>query len=160
MSVIYLFMYITLTAMKFYFIIKSLFSIHFFKTLAPHQHRALAIDYSSDIVVASSSIDTLNVIYHSHMLILLVCLPQIYVHSSPYTSLITRNALNKLITVIFSRNHQLRTRLAPSFMLMRRRFVRCNYIGHQGWNVWESTNQLQQHISHMKPCISCFIVWG
>ncbi len=33
-------LYITLTAIKFYFIIKSLFSIRFFKTLAP-QHRAL-----------------------------------------------------------------------------------------------------------------------
>ncbi len=59
--------------MKFYFIIKSLFSISFFKTLAPHQHRALAIDHSSDIVVASISIDRLNVIYRSHILILLVC---------------------------------------------------------------------------------------
>ncbi len=36
-------LYITLTAIKFYFIIKSLFSIRFFKTLAL-QHRALAID--------------------------------------------------------------------------------------------------------------------
>ncbi len=80
---------------KIYFIIESLFSIRFFKTLAP-QHRALAIDYS-DIVVdmASSGFDMLNVIYRSHMLILLICLPQIYVHSSPYTSLITRKALKK-----------------------------------------------------------------
>ncbi len=43
--------------------------------------------------MVSSSFDTLNVIYRSHMLILLVCLPQIYVHSSPYASLIIRNAL-------------------------------------------------------------------
>ncbi len=49
--------------------------------------------YYGDIVVASFSIDTLNVIYRSHMLILLVCLPQIYVQSSSYTSLITGNAL-------------------------------------------------------------------
>ncbi len=62
-------MYITLSAIKFYFIIKSLFSIRFFKTLAP-RHHALAIDYS-DIVMAmvSSSFDMLNVIYHSHTLI-------------------------------------------------------------------------------------------
>ncbi len=81
-------MYITLTAMKFYFIIKSLFSIRFFQ-----KNHALAVDYSSDIVVTSSSIDTLNVTYRSHMLILLGWLPQIYVHSSPDTSLITGNAL-------------------------------------------------------------------
>ncbi len=49
-------------------------------------------NHSSDIVVASSNIDTLNVIYHSHTVILLVCLLQIYVHSSPYTSIITKNA--------------------------------------------------------------------
>ncbi len=78
--------------MKFYFIIKSLFAIHFFKTLV-HQQRALAVDYNCDIVVASFSSDTLNVIYRSHSLILLVCLPQIYVHLSSYTSLITGNAL-------------------------------------------------------------------
>ncbi len=73
MSVIYL-------SMEFYFIIKSLFAIRFFKTLAPHQHRVMAIlvmVVPSDIVVASFSIDTLNVIYCSHTLILLVCLPQI-----------------------------------------------------------------------------------
>ncbi len=45
--------------------------------------------------VASYSIDTLNVIYRLHTLIVLVCLLQIYVHSSPYTPLMTRNALNK-----------------------------------------------------------------
>ncbi len=50
-------------------------------------------NHSSDIVVASSNIDMFNVIYHSHKVILLVCLPQIYVHSSLYiTSLITKNA--------------------------------------------------------------------
>ncbi len=49
--------------------------------------------YYSDIVVASFSSDTLKVIYHSDMLILLVCLQQIYVQSSSYTSLITGNAL-------------------------------------------------------------------
>ncbi len=49
--------------------------------------------YYSDIVVASFSSDTLKVIYHSDMLILLVCLRQIYVQSSSYTSLITGNAL-------------------------------------------------------------------
>ncbi len=91
MSVIYLFMYITLTAIKFYLIIKSLFSIRFFLNSST-QPRALAIDYS-DIVVAR--FDMLNVIYSLHTLILLVCLPQIYVHSSPNTSLITRNALEK-----------------------------------------------------------------
>ncbi len=62
--------------------------------------------------------------------------------------------------VIFSRNHQpRRTRLPPCFMLMQRGFVRCNFIGHHVWNGQESTNQLRQHISHMKPCICCFIVW-
>ncbi len=49
--------------------------------------------YYSDIIVAFFSIDTLNVIYRTHMLILLVCLPQIYVHSSSYTLLITGNSL-------------------------------------------------------------------
>ncbi len=80
---------------KVLFHYKFLFSIRFFKTLTP-EHHVLAIDYS-DIVVAmaSSNFDTLNVIYWSHTLILLVCLPQIYVHSSRYTLLITRNALKK-----------------------------------------------------------------
>ncbi len=65
-----------------------------------------------------------------------------------------------IITVIFSRNHQQRRMRLPSyFMLMWRRFVRRNFIGHHRWNGWESTNQLWQHISHMKPCICCFIVW-
>ncbi len=53
-----------------------------------------------------------------------------------------------------------RTILPQSFMLMLCSLVRCTFIGHHGWNGWESTNQLQQHISHMKPCISCFIIWG
>ncbi len=69
--------------------------------------------------------------------------------------------LKKIITtVIFSRNHQpRRTRLPPSFMLMWWGFVRHNFIGHHRWNGWELTNQLRQHISDMKPCICCFIVW-
>ncbi len=119
--------------------------------------RWVSLKYS-DIVVASPSIDLLNVIYRSYTLILLVHLAKIYVHSSPYTSLITRNALKQIITtVILSRNHQLRRRLPPSFMLMWHRFVRCNFIGHDGWNGQESTNQLRQHISHVNSCISCFI---
>ncbi len=55
-----------------------------------------------------------------------------------------------ITTIIFSRNHQLRRRLPLYFMLMRRRFVRCNFIGHHGWNGRESANQLWQHISHIK----------
>ncbi len=62
----------------------------FCKTLAPPS--ALCVDHN-DIIVASYSIDTFNVIYCPHMLILLICLRQIYVYSSPNTSLITRNAL-------------------------------------------------------------------
>ncbi len=59
--VIYIFMYIILTTMKFYFIIKSLFSIHVFKTLARHSSpSALCV---VDIFVVSFSIDMLNVIY-------------------------------------------------------------------------------------------------
>ncbi len=152
MSVIYLFMYINVTTITFYFIIKSLFSIRFFKTLAP-QHCALAIDYSDIIVVmASSSFDTLNVIYCSHMLIKLVCLPQIYVHSSPYTQLVNQQECFKQIitTVIFSRNHQpRRPRLLPHFMLMPCRFIRCNFIGHHGWNGWESTDQPRSFCYHV-----------
>ncbi len=48
--------------------------------------------------------------------------------------------------------------IAPSFMLMWHGFVRRNFIGHNGWS--ESTNQLRQHISHKKPCMFRFIVWG
>ncbi len=143
-------MYITLTAMKFYFIIKSFFSIRFFKTLQLHQHRALAFVNGKDIVCGCYSIDTLNVIYSSHTLILLVCLLQKYVHLSPYTSLNHQECFKKIITtIIFSRNHQLR-KLPPSFMLMRRRFVRSNFIGHDWWNGRELTNQLRQHISHIE----------
>ncbi len=82
--------------MMFYFIIKSLFSIRFFKTLAAPcsisiVHRLLSLSIVETSFVASYSIDTLNVIYRSHTSILLACLPQKYVHLSPYTSLITRN---------------------------------------------------------------------
>ncbi len=79
--------------MKFYFIIKYLFSIHFAKHYSSTPS-ASCVGHS-DIVVVYSSIDTLNVIYRQHTLILLVFLLQIYVHSSPYTLLITRNALKK-----------------------------------------------------------------
>ncbi len=150
--------------MKFYFRIKFFWAIFFFKRLAPHQHRAMAIlvlVVQSDIIVASFSIDTLNVIYRSHTLILLVCLPQICVHSSSYTSLIKGNALKKIITtVIFSRNHQQRRpRLLPSFMLMRCRFVRRNFIGHHRWNGRESTNQPLSFYCHVHLCImSCLSV--
>ncbi len=81
--------------MKFYFIIKSFFPISFFQNSAAS---ALCVDlivYSKDIVMAFHSIDTLNVIYRSYTPILLVCVPQKYVHLSPYSSLITRNALKK-----------------------------------------------------------------
>ncbi len=49
----------------------------------------------------------------------------------------------------FSRNHQLSTRLPPSFLLIQCGFVRRNFIGHRRWNGRESTNQLRQHISHI-----------
>ncbi len=52
-------------------------------------------------------------------------------------------------TKIFTRNNQLWTRLVPSFLIIRRGFVRCNFIGHQGWNGRESTNQIRQYISHI-----------
>ncbi len=88
--------------------------------------------------MASSSIDSLNVIYRQHTLILHVCFLQIYVHSSPYTSLIT--------------------------MLMRRRFVRCNFIGHHRWNGRKSSNQLRsfcRHVNfHMTSCLSVLIQTG
>ncbi len=42
-----------------------------------------------------------------------------------------------------------KTRLPPSLRI-RRGFVRRNVIGHHRWNVRKSTNQLRQHISHMK----------
>ncbi len=116
-------------------------------------HRLLSLSIVETSFVASYCINTLNVIYHSHISIQLACLPQKYVHLSPYTSLITRNTeecFKKIITMkLFSRNHQLRGRLPPSFMLVRRGFVRRNFIGHHGWNGRESTNQLQQHISHI-----------
>ncbi len=100
--------------------------------------------YFSDIIVASSSIDTLNVIYHIHTLILLVCLPQRYV-------IITMLIVSRIIR---------RTRLSPSFILILCVFIRCNFISYHERNGWESSNQLWQHISHIKPCVSCFIIWG
>ncbi len=36
------------------------------------------------------------------------------------------------------------------FELVLHGFVRCNFIGHHGWNGRESTNQLWQHISDME----------
>ncbi len=112
MSVIYL-------DMKFYFIIKSLFAIRFFKILAPHQHRAMAtlvLVVQSDIILASFSIDILNVIYRSHTLILLVCLLQIYVHSSSYTSLITGNALkNNNDGNFLQKSSTMKTKIAAIF---------------------------------------------
>ncbi len=130
-------------------------SLHFFKTLARlHQHRGLAFDYTVFIVetsfVASYSIDTLNVIYRSHTPILLVWLQQKYIRISLYI-INHLECFKKIITtIIFIRNHQLRRRLLPSFMLMRRGFVRCNFIGYHGWNGQGSTNQLWQHISHVE----------
>ncbi len=65
----------------------------FCKTLAHHQHCSLT-RAGGDIIVASSRIDMFNVIYHWHMLNLLFCLPQLYVHSSPYTPVITTSMGN------------------------------------------------------------------
>ncbi len=70
-----------------------------------------------------------------------------------------------IMKVNVSRNHHLSWealgRLPPYLKEMLRGFVRCNFIDHHGWNGRESTNQLQQHISHMKlSCISSFIVWS
>ncbi len=42
-----------------------------------------------------------------------------------------------------------KTRLPPSLRILRG-FVRHNVIGHHEWNSQESTNQLQQRISHME----------
>ncbi len=57
-----------------------------------HPVDRMCIDQYSGIV-ASSSIQTFNVIYSRLTLILHACLLQIYVHSSSDTSLITRNTL-------------------------------------------------------------------
>ncbi len=117
------------------------------------------------MAMASSSFDTLNVIYRLYTLILLVCLPQIYVHSSPYTSLIIRNALKYNNDSNFSRNHQpRRPRLPPFFMLIPHRFVRRNFIGHHGWNGRESTNQSRSFCRHvylrMTSCLSVLMqIW-
>ncbi len=155
---IHLFMYISLTAMKFYFIIKSFFSLHFIKTSTPS---ALCIGYVvlETSFVASYSIDTLNVIYRSCTPILLVSLPQKICSLISLYIVNHRECFKKIITMItFSRNHQLRKRLPPSFKLMRHGFVRRNFIGPDGWNGRESTNQLRQHISQRKlSSISCFI---
>ncbi len=67
------------------------------------------------------------------------------------------------MTVIFSRNHQRRRpRLPPSFMLMRRGFVRCNFIGHHGWDGQESINQPRsfcRHVHlHMMSCLSVLML--
>ncbi len=142
-------MYIILTAMKFYFITKSLFSIRFFKTLALHQHRALAI-WIVDIVCGFLQYWHVKCnlqftyAYSACLLTAQICsLISLYIVNQ-------QEHLKKIITTnIFSRNHQLRRRLPPSFRLIRRRFVRRNFIGHHGWNGRESTNQLRQHISHI-----------
>ncbi len=60
-----------------------------------HTFNALAFTIVATSFVATYIIDMLNVIYCSHMPILLACLLQEYVHLSPYTSLISRNALKK-----------------------------------------------------------------
>ncbi len=65
--------------------------------------------------MASSSIDTLNVIYRSHTLILLVSLLQIYVHLSTYTSLITRNALKNNNGCNFLQKSSAETKIAAIF---------------------------------------------
>ncbi len=49
-----------------------------------------------------------------------------------------------------------KTRLPPSLKILRG-FVRCNVIGHHGWNGRESTNQLRQHIIHMES-VHVFLV--
>ncbi len=88
------------------------------------------------MTMASSSFDTLNVIYclFTYRKYMFTHLPHIVNHQECFKNIIT--------TVIFSRNHQpRRPRLPPFFMLMPHGFVRCNFIGHHGWNGWESTNQ-------------------
>ncbi len=60
------------------------------------------------------------------------------------------------IIIAIARNHQLKTRLLPFFMLMQRRFVKCNFIDHHRWNGRESTNQLWQHISYIKTLYFLF----
>ncbi len=129
MSVIYLFVYI-LTAMKFYFIIKSLFSIRFFKTLVLqlHQHRALTFVNSRDIVC--------GFLQYWHVKCNLpltyaysACLPtsKICSHISLYI-VNHQECFKKIITMkVLSRNHQLRTRLPPSFVLIRRRVCKMQF---------------------------------
>ncbi len=136
--------------MKFYFIIKSLFSICFFNISAPSA-------CSSSIVCWQWHCCGFLQYWH------VKCnLPLTYAYSAclltaNICSLVSLYIVNHqecfkkiIMTIIFSRNHKLRTRLPPSFMLMWHRFVRRNFIGHHGWNDWESTNQLRQHINHIK----------
>ncbi len=65
--------------MKFYFIIKSLFSIRVFKTLAPYCSPSGSCVV--DIVVVYSSIDTLNVIYANiHLFCSFACHKYMFTH--------------------------------------------------------------------------------
>ncbi len=156
MSVIYLSMYITLTSVKFYFIIKSFFSIRFFQNISTPS--ASCVGCWLDIVCGFLQYWhvkcnlPLTYIYSACLLTAKMCsLISLYIvnHKECFKKIIT--------TIIFSRKHQLRKRLLPYFMLMQRGFVRRNFIGHHRWNGRESTNQLRQHISHANSCISCFI---
>ncbi len=55
-----------------------------------------------------------------------------------------------------------KTRLPPSLRILHG-FVRRNVIGHYGWNGWELTNQLRQHISSIMEYAHVFLVlsfWG
>ncbi len=138
--------------MKFYFIIKSLFSIRFSK----HSASCVCFVNSRDIVCGFPQYWhvkcnlPLTYAYCTCLVTAKICsLIPIYIVNH-------QKCLKKIITTNISpRNHQPR-RLPSSFMLMRCRFVRCNFIGHNGRNGRESTNQLQQHIRHIETLYFLF----
>ncbi len=107
----------------------------FCKTSAPGP--SASCDHSkSDIAVASSNRDIFNVIYRLYTLILLVCFKQIYVHSSPNTLLITRNALKIITMVLVSRNHRLSWEeqdCCHLWKLMQICKMQCHWLSQMEW---------------------------
>ncbi len=83
----------------------------FFNTALP-EHRALAI-HTGNIVVASYSIDTLNVIYCSHTPILLDCLLQICSRISLY--IVNQQECFKKIIMIFLQKSSTEIKIATIF---------------------------------------------
>ncbi len=108
------------------------------------------------MAMASSSFDMLNVIYCSHMLILLVYLLQIYVHSSPYISLIIRNALKYNNDGNFLQKSSAEMTKIADIFYVNATWVCKTQFHWSSWMEWPGINQLAAIF--LRPCTLAYDV--